>query len=199
MTSESQTTSPSRRRRVIQWTLIGIAALMVLYTLAGFLVLPWWIESYGARMLGDRLQRPVAVAEATFNPFKFTLELKDVSIRETDDQPLAAVARIFVDLEPSAYLRGSATVRTVEIDRPEVFVLRMPDGRVNLTQLAPPGEPEPVQEEEKGELVEFLVADFTLSDGKLVFRDETVGGFETTASPIDLKVANLTNQADQKA
>lgn len=199
MTTESQTTSPSRRRRVIQGTLIGIAALVALYTLVGFWVLPWWIASHGARILGDRLQRPVTVAEAAFNPFKFTLQLKDVSIRETDDRPLAAVGRIFVDFEPSAYLKGTATVRTVAIDRPEVFVLRLPDGRLNLAQLAPPGEPETVPEEEKGEPVEFLVADFTLSDGKVVFRDETVGGFETTASPIDLKVANLTNRADQKA
>lgn len=199
MTTESQATPPSRRRRVIQWALIGIAALVALYALAGFVVLPWWIESYGARMLGDRLQRPVAVTEATFNPFKFTLQLKDVSIREPDDQPLASVARLFVDLEPSAYLKGTATVRTVAIERPEVFVLRLPDGRVNLAQLAPPGEPEPVQEDKKGEPVEFLVADFTLSDGKVVFRDETVGGFETTAFPIEVKVANLTNRADQKA
>jgi len=199
MTTEPQTASPSRRRRLIQWTLIGIAALLVLYSLAGFLVLPWWIESYGARMIGDRLQRPVAVAEAAFNPFKFTLQLKGVTLQETDNQPLASVERIFVDLEPSAYLGGTAALRAVEIDRPEVFVLRMPDGRINLAQLAPPGEPDPVQQEEKGEPVEFLVADFTLSDGKVVFRDETVGGFETTASPIDVKVTNLTNRVNQKA
>jgi uncharacterized protein involved in outer membrane biogenesis len=199
MTTEPQTASPSRRRRWIQWTLIGIAALLVLYTLAGFLVLPWWIESYGARMIGDRLQRPVAVAEAAFNPFKFTLQLKGVTLQEADNQPLASVERIFVDLEPSAYPGGTTTLRNVQIDRPEVFVLRMPDGRINLAQLAPPGEPDPVQQEEKGEPVEFLVADFTLSDGKVVFRDETVGGFETTASPIDVKVTNLTNRVDQKA
>jgi hypothetical protein len=199
MTTEPQTASPPRRRRWIQWTLIGIAALLVLYTLAGFLVLPWWIESYGARMIGDRLQRPVAVAEAAFNPFKFTLQLKGVTLQEADNQPLASVERIFVDLEPSAYPGGTTTLRNVQIDRPEVFVLRMPDGRINLAQLAPPGEPDPVQQEEKGEPVEFLVADFTLSDGKVVFRDETVGGFETTASPIDVKVTNLTNRVDQKA
>lgn len=199
MTTEPQTASPSRRRRWIQWTLIGIAALLVLYTLAGFLVLPWWIESYGARMIGDRLQRPVAVAEAAFNPFKFTLQLKGVTLQEADNQPLASVERIFVDLEPSAYPGGTTTLRNVQIDRPEVFVLRTPDGRINLAQLAPPGEPDPVQQEEKGEPVEFLLADFTLSDGKVVFRDETVGGFETTASPIDVKVTNLTNRVDQKA
>jgi hypothetical protein len=199
MTTEPQTAPPSRRRRVIQRALIGVATVLLLYTLAGFLVLPWWIESYGVRMIGDRLQRPVAVTEAAFNPFKFTLELKDVSIREADNQPLASVGRIFVDLEPSAYLGGTATVRTVQIDQPEVFVRRMADGRINLAQLAPPADPEPGQEEEKGDPVEFLVADFTLDNGKVVFRDETAGGFETTASPIDVKVANLTNQVDQKA
>lgn len=198
MTTEPQSTPPSRRRRVIQWTLIGIVTLLGLYTLVGFVVLPWWIESYGAGILGDRLQRPVTVTEAAFNPFKFTLELKDVSIREADDQPLASVGRIFVDLEPSAYLGGPATVRTVAIDHPELFVHRLPDGRINLTQLAPPpAEPEPKADDT--EPVQFLVADFRLNGGKVVFRDETVGGFETTASSIDAKVTNLTNQAGQKA
>jgi hypothetical protein len=197
MTAEPQTVPPSRRRRAILWTLVGIATLLVLYTLAGFLVLPWWIESYGAGMLGNLLQRPVSVAEAAFNPFRFTLQLKGIAVRETDDQPLASVGQIFVDLEPSAYLKGIATVRTVAIERPELFVLRMPDGRINLAQLVPPPTPKPV-EEEKTEPVQFLVADISLNDGKVVFRDETAGGFETTAAPIALKVSGLTNQAEQK-
>ncbi len=183
-----------RRRRKLWWTVGIVAGLFLLYTLIGFFGLPWWIKTYGARMLGEVIRRPVTIAGAAFNPFKFTLGLDGISIQESDGSNLVAVARIFADLDPAAYLGGTATVRTVEIDGPQVHVTRLADGGLNLAKLAPPAAPETSPEKEKAEPVEFLLSAFELRQGQVVFRDETVGGFETTVTPLSLKVTHLTNR-----
>ena len=52
-----------------------------------------------------------------------------------------------------------------------LFLTRLADGQVNLAELAPPAAAETAPEKEKAEPPVFLLADFTLSDGRLVFRD----------------------------
>ena len=193
--------TPATRRRKLRWVLIAVSALVLIYTLTGFLVVPWVIESYGARRLGEILQRPVRIAEAAFNPYAFTLRIKGMAIDGTDGQPLIRLQELFTDLAVIDSIGGTPTVARLDLVGPEVYLTRLADGALNLAHLGPPVAVRPAPEKEKApdEKTDFKLVDFTLAQGQVVFRDETAEGFQTTLSPITATLANLTTAPDQQA
>ncbi len=193
--------TPAARRRKLRWVLIAVSALVLIYTLTGFLVVPWVIESYGARRLGEILQRPVRIAEAAFNPYAFTLRIKGMAIDETDGQPLIRIQELFTDLAVIDSIGGTPTVARLDLVGPEVYLTRLADGTVNLAHLGPQAQDRPAPEKEKAPdgKTDFKLVDFTLTQGQVVFRDESAEGFQTTLSPITATLANLTTAPDQRA
>ena len=200
MSTEAAPLPPARRRK-IQWILIGVTALVLVYTLTGFLLVPWTIESYGARRLGEALQRPVRIAEAAFNPYTFALRIKGLAIDETDGRPLIRLQELFTDLAVTDSIGGTPTVARLDLMGPEVYLTRLADGALNLAHLGPAAADRAAPEKEKapGEGPKFKLIDFTLNQGKVVFRDETAGGFQTSLNPITATLSNLTTEPDQQA
>jgi len=106
---------PNRKHRRLAWLGGSAAALLLIYTLFGFFGIPWIIETYGARRLGETLDRPVAIRRAAFNPFAFTLRLEGVTLDEKDGRPLVSLAALDLDLALAASLGGTPTVRTLAL------------------------------------------------------------------------------------
>ena len=175
-----------RQRKIAKWSAIGAAALLVVYTLVGFLGVPWLIETYGARRLGEVLRRPVRIGQAAFNPFAFTLRIEALAIAETDGRPLVSLAELSADLALAASLGGTPTLRALTLVGPEIHVIRLADGSINLSALAPAptaGEPAASADQAAKRPPAFRLAAFSLQEGRLVFRDDTAGGFTTTVAP----------------
>lgn len=189
------TEQPSRKHRRLAWIGGGLATLLLIYTLFGFFGVPWLIETYGARRLGETLDRPVAIRRAAFNPFAFTLRLEGVTLDEKDGRPLVALAALDLDLALAASLGGTPTVRTLALTGPEVHVVRRADGSVNLADLAPPpSDPSPAAPAETDTAPPaFRLEALALRDGRVAYRDETAGEFATTVAPVTLALSNLTS------
>jgi len=64
-----------KRLPVRRWRLVlAVSVLLLVYTLSGFFLLPWILQTQAEKRLPGLLQRPVTVARVQFNPF--TLQLK---------------------------------------------------------------------------------------------------------------------------
>jgi uncharacterized protein involved in outer membrane biogenesis len=196
-----ETAPPPHTHIRIRWVLITIASLVLIYTITGFVVVPRVIQSYGARRLGEALQRPVKIAEAAFNPYTFVLRLKGLAIDEADGRPLVRLQELFTDFSVTASLGGMPTVARLDLVGPELYLTRLSDGTFNLAHLGPPAAagPAPAETQKSGEGPKFKLVDITLDQGRVVFRDETAEGFQTTLSPITATLSNLTTAPDQQA
>ncbi len=191
--------APPVRRRTIQWILIAVAAGVATYTVIGFWGVPWVLESYGARRLGEALQRPVKIDKAAFNPYAFTLRIQGLAIDEPDGQPLVRLQELFTDLALTDSLGGVPTVARLDLVGPEIHLTRLADGRINLALLGPAATDEPGANKAPGAAPKFKLTAFTLDQGRVVFRDETAGGFQTTLSPVTAALSNLTTEPGQQA
>ncbi|MDA0689964.1 MAG: hypothetical protein O2948_15135 [Proteobacteria bacterium] len=70
----------SKYRRSLQW----ITGILVTYSLAGFLLLPWLAEQQVKGLLQERLQLETDIESLYLNPFTFYTELVGLNIVEPD-------------------------------------------------------------------------------------------------------------------
>ena len=61
-----------------------IAGLLLLYTLAGFLLLPRIARNQAIAYVEHDLHRQLAIGALSFNPFSLALEIRDLALTEAD-------------------------------------------------------------------------------------------------------------------
>jgi hypothetical protein len=186
-----------RRRRL----LIG-AGLVVIYTLAGFLVLPPIIRSQLEKRLGAELGRRVTIDKVTLNPFTAGVTVDGFAIREPDGAGIFLGWRsLYVNLDVLGSIVGAWTVSDIRLDGFNAAVTLQPDGSPScadiITRLttagpspeksgasapapSPPGRP-------------VRVGHLQVNGASVAFTDRThPQTFATTLGPVTFNLKNFT-------
>lgn len=178
--------------------LAGAVAALLAYTLAGFLLIPALIRHYVPKLATDVLARQASIGEVRFNPFTFTLEAKDLAFDEADGSPVLALGRLFIDLEPGAFLTTQTfTIAEVHLDNPALDVVRDREGLLNLARIAqalPREETPPPPPDEAPPRVRLKR--LNLRDGAIKYTDSSA----STAAVIDhlgLELTDITTLAEK--
>ena len=77
----------------------SVVAIFVVYTLAGFIVLPLVLEAMAPQKLTDLLHRKVSINDIDFNPYTLRLTVKGLMIREKNDDPFISGDQIAVNVQ----------------------------------------------------------------------------------------------------
>ena len=157
---------------------ILVFALLLVYTLVGFFLVPYLIKAYGIPAVAEKLQRPVLVKEVEFNPFKLALRLTGFEIRERDDAPLIGFDEFFVNLRVVSLIRRAYVFDTIRFTVPYVSVRVFKDGRVNLAELVPSGDapeasPPAKDPDAPSDIPAIQIGQFEIAQGIVEFRDES--------------------------
>ncbi|MDX1756290.1 MAG: DUF748 domain-containing protein [Marinobacter sp.] len=178
-------------KRVWFW----LAVLLVVYALAGFLALPWWL----ARTLPERAEQHLgwqaSVEAIHINPFAMTVEVVGLDAADAEER-VVAFDRFAVDLALWRLVTGVIAFDSIELQDPYIRLDLLDDYNVNVARdwldHNPPG-PEPaVAEEESGPPPKLYFARIQVQGGNLLFRDFSQpepGQF--TISPLDLQLTDL--------
>ncbi len=176
--------------------LLGVLlALLLLYTLAGFLLVPHLARNalidYGQR----DLHRHLTIGAVRFNPFTLTAQIRQFALAEADDAPIASFALLRVRADAlGSLLHRAWTLSEVRLEQPDVHVLIRHDGSLNLAQLAPPrgaAAPRPAP----GALPAVRIGVFSLLGGQLHFEDRSrEQPFTTTLTPIEFSLSDFRTQ-----
>ncbi|MFW6081447.1 MAG: DUF748 domain-containing protein, partial [Desulfosalsimonas sp.] len=157
-------------------TLIIAGVLIVLYTLAGFFVIPLVAESVLPDKLEEQLQRPAAVENISFNPYTLALSVEGLEIREKNgEEVFAAFDRFFVNLQWSSLFRMAPVSSELKLEKPSVRITRVSDTEFNFSDLLAGAEEDRDTgevEEKEGEPLRFSFSNIEVSEGSFVFRDE---------------------------
>jgi len=126
------TRTPSRRTR----RLIAIASgTVVLYALAGFLLVPWLIARQVTRQAQSRLHRQATLAKARFNPFTFEARLIGLDLRDRDSTPLVAFDTLVVNLSVGSIVKRALVLDEFRVVRPLVVLRILADGKPAVADL----------------------------------------------------------------
>ncbi len=88
------------------------------------------------------------MGDIRFNPYKFTLDVADFSLPDSDGEPMVAFGHLHVDLEIISLFRLGPSFREIVLERPLVRTVVRRDGSLNLADLgkgfaSTPPEPPP--------------------------------------------------------
>ncbi|HRT10351.1 MAG TPA: hypothetical protein P5233_18365, partial [Candidatus Paceibacterota bacterium] len=122
--------SPQWRRRVL--ILVG---LLVIYSLAGFLLVPWVLKSQLEKRLPGLTQRNATVRQVKFNPWALSLTIRGLELTEPDGRRFAGWEEFYVNSQLSSLFRWAWTFREIRLQEPFGEVVLDRDGRFNFANL----------------------------------------------------------------
>ncbi|PTQ78921.1 uncharacterized protein DUF748 [Nitrosospira multiformis] len=173
-----------------------VSVLLLVYTLAGFLVLPYWLERFLPDYLEQRTGQDASVGDIRINPYLFTVEVSDVQLGGMAESPLMTFKRLYIDFELSSIFTQAwrfADIRTegldlaLEIDR---------EGRLNVIELI---ERLKSREEASKTPMRVILEHLVISDARISLSDLS-GEKPASAilSPINLVLTDLTTIPDRE-
>ncbi len=132
MTDLRETLERPRLRRL----LAVCAGMIVLWAVAGFLVLPHFFRPVVERKLAERLHRPVALRGLSLNPFTLSATLEGLEVKEKGGAgPFFSFERLYVNAEVSSVFRGGPVLRAITLTKPSVTLARYENGTYNFQDL----------------------------------------------------------------
>ena len=192
--SAPDSAAASRPHRLLRHRglLIAAAALLLLYALGGFLLLPHLARNAVIEYVQKDLHRHAAIGQLDFNPFTFTLEVHRFSLAEADDRPVASFDLFRVRASMLASLLNRAwTLSEVRLEQPRIHALINRDGSFNLARLAPPPKPEK-PETAPSALPALRIGALGVHGGSIRFDDQSRGEpFSTTLAPIEFDLTDF--------
>lgn len=190
--------------RIKKWAtnrwFLGITAAVLLYALAGFLLVPFLVRHYTPKLAADFIKRQASIGEVHFNPFLFSFEAGDIALNEADGKPIAGLGRLFLDFDPGRSLRQRALVfGDLRLEQPAVNLVLYPDGQSNLARIGdslPKSEaPSPPSDEPPPAVVLDRLA---LVEGGLKFTNlAQLDPHTETVEHLELELAGLSTLPDR--
>ncbi len=183
----------SLRRILIKKSFMIPLAVLCLYTLAGFFLLPRVIGWYAPRFVKEQFQSRLDVGKVRINPFLLTFEANDVSLG-TPDEPLAGFKRLFIDFEITRLFKA-ATFREIRLEHPSVHITVRPDGGNNFDIFIPK---HPAAETSDSKPSRIRIDSVLLSDGTIFIQDKRQSQpAHVTLQEIGLNATNISTLPDQ--
>jgi outer membrane protein OmpA-like peptidoglycan-associated protein len=129
------------------WPLALILALLclvsVIYVVGSYLFVPHLFKSVIPQVLARRLDRPVTIGQADFNPFTLHLTLTNgiIGPRLSDPNdkvdPILSFSSLSLDLEAVSLVRRAFICRELTLNQPFIHLVHGLDNRFNLATLLP--------------------------------------------------------------
>jgi hypothetical protein len=172
--------------------------LVVVYTLAGFFLVPFLVRHYVPKIVEEQIRKQAAIGEVRFNPYVFTFEANDFSLLEPNGQPIVGFRRLFVDFELKSLFNWAWTFRQLALEGPHVNAVVSKSGVLNLAALVPPSK-EPLPPQEKSEDPPPLVLEeLSIDQGRIELSDQRPAKpASIELKPLQISVKNLTTLPGQ--
>jgi hypothetical protein len=183
-------------RTTIARIVLGVALVIGLYALAGFLIAPKLLRSKLLAEIPKTLNVTPTVGDIHINPFLFKLDLKNFALATPDGGKLLGFDRLLVDFDLSSLWHRAYTFNRIRLDAPVLNASVAPDGVVNLMALKPKPSPPPVgpKPPAKNEpLPAVRIASFKVTSGSVSYEDRSrPSAFAARLEPITFELKDFT-------
>jgi len=176
----SRISSMSRHQKV----LVAIAVGFLLYSVAGFWVMPAVLKDVLEKKLTENLKRTVSIETIQINPYLLKVSVNNFQVKDITEETLfVAFDRLFVDLEAISLFKRALVIRTLTLTGPRLNLARYKDLSYNFSDLAKSS-----GSAEKTESKPFLFSlnNIEIKGGTIVFLDEPKN---TTHRVVNLNLA----------
>ncbi len=186
--------------RLRRW-LVVLLALLVVFTVVGFFVLPPVIKSQAEKRLSAELGRTVTIGKVAVNPYALEVTIENFSIHEKDAaSTFVGWRRIHVDFAALASLRGEWVLSEITLDGFTGRVAINADQSLNFSDILARFEPKPgaapaaapAPKPKDSAPRPLRIAKLSVTDARLDFSDASLPRkFATTIGPVSFTTTEL--------
>ena len=206
MTAETsrQEKKPFIRRILTSKLFLIVVCSVLVYTLAGFFLLPYILKSQLKKYVAEDLNRTLQVEEVRLNPYALTLDISGLALNEADGEKLLAFNRFFVNFELKSLFHWAWTFADISLDGLVLQVDVAPDKSVNLDRLVRDLSPEsphaaPPEPATDAPLPRLYFERIQVLNGYIRIRDRSLPTpAEIPIEPINLEITHLTTLPEEK-
>jgi hypothetical protein len=185
-------------RRLVRRLVQGLAALLVFYAAAGFLLVPWVVKTQLPRRLGPLLHREVSVARVRANPFTLSLTLDGFLVRDRDGSVLLGWDRLYVNLGAMTFLRLAPVIKLISLEGFHAHIVLDRKGNPSFADLLVPG-PEAAPAPAKSSPPDLRIGRLQVINARVDFIDQaTPQPFATVLGPMTLALDGFRLQRDRR-
>lgn len=187
------------RNHLLRNLMIGLLMLVVLYSLAGFLVLPWALKRALPAQLEQHMGWQAEVDDIRSNPFALSVEALGLSAQDSSNESVVSFDRLFINLNFFELLRGVIGFESIELEAPFIRMDLLEDYSLNLARDWQNANPEkdnkpaePNAAPEGQALPALYFQQVSISGGELLFRDFSQPDMaEFRVTPLDITLSDL--------
>ena len=179
--------------RIIFWTLVSI---FLLYTIAGFFIVPMIIKSEAVDYIKEEFQRDAEIESVSFNPFTFSLSVEGFKLYEKEKSDVfISFKKFFIDIRLLPLISKEIYFQEITLTEPDGNVIRFNEEEFNFSDMMK-SETEPtsdsVKTNEEDEPWEIFIQKFELQRLRLLVSDRAVNPpGETRIDSFSVTVTNL--------
>jgi len=179
---------------------VWLIFIVSLYTLIGFVFVPWFITNKTAPILKEKLGLHIEIGKAKFNPYFFDLEIHDILLKDLDDKPVFGLKKIFVDYMPLGLLEGTFLFGDLSIDSPKLYTTVEKDGKLNFENILPPSNQKIAKKTKKNnsnDLPTITLQKLEITNGNIKFNDlRAQKEFNLNFGPYNFNAHDISTQKD---
>ncbi len=180
-------------------TAATLVALVALYALLGFLILPGIALRVANQQLADYSTVPAQLQRLEFNPFSLELTLWGLKIGEPGAEQVG-FDRLYANLQLDSLWTGALHLVAVELEKPRTEVLFDKGGKLNLGTLFKLPASDPATQDQPSEPFALRIDSIKLVDGYLHFKDlRPSQPIEFLYDSMNLELQNLSTLPDDHA
>ncbi|MEX2475080.1 DUF748 domain-containing protein [Marinobacter sp.] len=180
-------------RRIWFWLMV----LVVVYALAGFLLLPWWLERMLPQQLEQRMGWQAQVEDIRANPFLLSVDARALSADDPSGEKVLEFDRLYVNIGFWKLFTGVVGLQSVELEEPYIRLDLLENGGVNLIKDWQQANPQSSGDD--GEPLQLHFGQVSVGGGELLFRDYTQEEpAEFRITPLDMSISDMATWQREK-
>jgi len=186
------------QRRTWAWLL----AIILLYTLSGFFLVPVLLNKLVVDTVRKDLGREASIQKIHFNPFQLTLKAQGFELKDTDGETLAGFDQLFLNFQVSSLFKWTWTFREISLDGLDLLIERFEPGDSRLSRLL--GDIRSSRQQstpgttESGGLPRLLVQALHFRDGQIQLRDHVPADpVALDVGPVNISIEALNTLPDR--
>ena len=127
-------------------------AIIIIYSLIGFIAIPLVLESILPDKLSEALNRPVSIKNIRLNPFALTAAVEGLDIKDKNTtDPFVSFDELFVNIQTMSLFKLGLVANEVRLARPNIHLARISEKEFNFSDLIPEKKPAPEPEKPKNQ------------------------------------------------
>ncbi|BES69191.1 DUF748 domain-containing protein [Marinobacter nanhaiticus D15-8W] len=188
------------RKPVYKMVTFWLALLLVVYALAGFLLLPWWLERQVPEQLQSQMGWQGDVEDIDINPFFMTVDIEQLQANDSEGTQVLSFQALHADLAFWRLFTGTIALEVIQLQQPFVRVDLLEGYGVNLVRdwnqqhadKAAENAQTTEADSEDGEPPNLYFAEIRIEQGQVQLRDFTKEQPETfNIQPLNLTLNDL--------